>query len=56
MVIDAAVEYLPSPLDVNDGKISAKDIETGETIKEISISNDSSLAALAFKIATDPFV
>lgn len=56
MVIDAAVEYLPSPLDINEGKIDVKDVETGETFKQIEVSNSSSLAALAFKIATDPFV
>lgn len=56
MVIDAAVEYLPSPIDINDWKIAAKDVETGEIIKEIPVANNSSLAALAFKIATDPFV
>ena len=56
MVIDAAVDYLPSPVDVNDGKIDCKDLETKEVFKQISVANDSSLAAIAFKIATDPFV
>jgi elongation factor G len=56
MVIDAAIEYLPSPLDVNEGKIDVKDIDTGEVSKTINVAADSSLAAIAFKIATDPFV
>ena len=56
MVIDAAVEYLPSPLDVNEGKIDVKDIDTKEIFKSIEVSADSSLAAIAFKVATDPFV
>jgi elongation factor G len=56
MVIDAAVEFLPSPVDVNEAKIDCKDIDTKENFKEISVANDSSLAAIAFKIATDPFV
>ena len=56
MVIDAAVEYLPSPLDINDWKVPVKDIDTGEVIKEIPVADDSPLAALAFKVATDPFV
>jgi elongation factor G len=56
MVIDAAVEFLPSPMDVNDGIINCKDVESGENFKQINVSNDSSLAALAFKVATDPFV
>ncbi len=56
MVIDAAVEYLPSPQDVNDAMVDCKDLDTGEVFKQIKVSNDSSLAAIAFKIATDPFV
>jgi elongation factor G len=56
MVIDAAVEYLPSPVDVNDAMIDCKDIDTKENFKQIPVSNDSTLAAIAFKIATDPFV
>jgi len=56
MVIDAAVDYLPSPVDVNDAQIDCKDIDTKEVFKQIPVANDSSLAAIAFKIATDPFV
>jgi len=56
MVIDAAVEFLPSPVDVNDSQIDCKDIDTKEVFKQIKVSNDSSLAAIAFKIMTDPFV
>ncbi len=56
MVIDAAVEFLPSPVDVNDAQIDCKDLDTKETFKQIPVSNDSSLAAIAFKIMTDPFV
>lgn len=56
MVIDAAVEFLPSPVDVNEGVLSVKSIDTKEELKTFPISNDSSLAAIAFKIATDPFV
>lgn len=56
MVIDAAVEYLPSPVDVNEAMIDCKDLDSKETFKQIPVANDSSLAAIAFKIATDPFV
>ena len=56
MVIDATVDYLPSPMDVNKWKLTVKDIETKEELKTFDISADSSLAAIAFKIATDPFV
>ena len=56
MVIDAAVDFLPSPVDVNEAQIDCKDIDSGETFKQIPVADDSSLAAIAFKIATDPFV
>ena len=56
MVIDAAVEFLPSPMDVNEAQIDCKDIDSGENFKKIPVSNESSLAAIAFKVATDPFV
>lgn len=56
MVIDAAVAFLPSPIDVNGGKMEVMDIDTKEPLKTIEVSASSSLAALAFKIATDPFV
>jgi hypothetical protein len=36
--------------------LAVKDIDSGEIKKEFKIGNDTSLAALAFKIATDPFV
>ncbi len=56
MVIDAAVEFLPGPLDVNEGKLTVKDIDDIEKTKDIKVSKDSPLAALAFKVATDPYV
>ncbi len=56
MVIDAAVDYLPSPVDVNNAEIDCKDIDSKENFKKIPVASDSSLAAIAFKIATDPFV
>ncbi|ERL66024.1 elongation factor G [Schleiferilactobacillus shenzhenensis] len=53
MLLDAVVDYLPSPLDVKP--YNAKDPETGEAV-ELTAGDDKSFAALAFKIATDPFV
>ncbi len=52
-LLDAVCAYLPSPLDV--GSIKGKDPNTHRTI-ERNPSADQPLAALAFKIATDPFV
>ncbi|WP_035292554.1 elongation factor G [Clostridium sp. KNHs214] len=53
MMIDAAVKYLPSPLDVPS--IKGMDPETKEEVERHSDDNEP-LAALAFKIATDPFI
>lgn len=53
MMIDAAVDYMPSPLDIP--AIKGVDAVTGEEV-ERHTSDEEPLAALAFKIATDPFV
>ncbi len=50
-VLDAVINYLPSPLDVP--AIKGADIYDGEERKP---SVDEPFSALAFKIATDPFV
>ncbi|RDF83969.1 elongation factor G [Lactiplantibacillus plantarum] len=53
MLMDAVVDYLPSPLDVKPYK--ATDPETEEEVDLIA-GDDKPFAALAFKVATDPFV
>jgi elongation factor G len=53
LLLDAIVEYMPSPLDVTQIKGVIPDTETEE---ERPSSDDAPFAALAFKIATDPFV
>jgi len=54
LVLDAVVDYLPSPIDVPAIKATEVDDET----KEVAIKYDDSapFSALAFKVATDPFV
>jgi len=52
-VLDAVVEYLPAPDEVAAIKGVLSD---GETEGERMSSDDEPFAALAFKIATDPFV
>jgi len=54
MVIDAAVDYLPGPLDVNEGMITVTDIDDSEKTEDIAVDVASPLWALAFKVATDP--
>jgi elongation factor G len=53
MVLDAVTEYLPSPIDVPAMKAVDPDDESIPVI--IKAADDQPLAALAFKIATDPF-
>ena len=52
-VLDLITDYLPSPVDV--ASIKGIDAKTGEAI-ERKPSVDEPTSALAFKIATDPFV
>ncbi len=53
MLLDAIIEFLPSPLDVDD--IEALNPDT-EKMEIRSPKSDEPFSALAFKIATDPFV
>ena len=52
-LLDAIVDYMPAPTDVPD--ITGVNPETGEEDSRPS-SDEEPFAALAFKIATDPFV
>ena len=53
LVLDAVIDYLPSPLDIPLPK--GIDPETDEEITR-EVSDTAPLAALAFKVAVDPFV
>lgn len=53
VMLDAVVEYLPAPTDV--AAIDGLKLD-GETKDERHASDDEPFSALAFKIATDPFV
>ena len=53
-MLDAVIEYMPSPTDVPAIKGVLDDAD--ETEAERPSSDDEPFAALAFKIATDPFV
>ncbi len=52
-ILDAVVNFLPSPVD--RGVIKGTDVKTGEPL-ERKPSDSEPFTALAFKIATDPFV
>ncbi|MEK7081518.1 MAG: elongation factor G, partial [Patescibacteria group bacterium] len=53
LVLDAVVDYLPSPLDIPPAK--GLDPKTGEQI-EREASDETPFSALAFKLQNDPFV
>lgn len=54
LVLDAVIDYLPSPIDVP----AIKGTEVDDITKELDVfpKDDAPFAALAFKVATDPFV
>jgi elongation factor G len=52
-LLDAVIDYLPTPLDVPP--ISGKNIKTGKDDQRKASDNEP-FAAIAFKIATDPYV
>ena len=52
-LLDAIIDYMPAPIDVDD--IIGQDPNTGMDESRPS-SDDAPFSALAFKIATDPFV
>ena len=54
-LLDAVVAYMPSPLDINGGKINGTDPKTEEPIQR-EMGDEAPFSALAFKIITDPFV
>lgn len=54
-VLDLVVDYLPSPLDRDQGQIVGVNPKNGENVVR-KASTSEPLTALAFKIATDPFV
>ena len=51
-LLDAVIEYMPSPLDIP--AIKGTDLEGNEIVRESS--DDEPFSALVFKIMTDPFV
>lgn len=54
LVLDAVVDYLPAPIDVASPHATDVKDETKEI--EIRQADDAPFSALAFKVATDPFV
>ena len=55
-LLDAVVDFLPSPVDVPAIDGPRSDDKAEETLIERPAADDAPFAALAFKIMTDPFV
>jgi len=53
-LLDAVIDYLPSPLDV--GSVKGFNVDNRDLHDERPPSDDAPMSALAFKIMTDPFV
>lgn len=53
-MIDLVVDYLPSPIDIP--AVKGISVDDAEVELEREASDDAPMSALAFKIATDPFV
>ena len=58
LLLDAIVDYLPSPLDIPpiQAVLSDEDLELGRKPEERAPSDDDPLCALTFKVMTDPYV
>ncbi len=54
LMLDAVCDFLPCPLDI--GAIEGEDVDNAEKKLSRKPSNDEPIAAIAFKILTDPFV
>ncbi|HTY11966.1 MAG TPA: elongation factor G [Bacteroidota bacterium] len=55
MLLDAVVDFLPSPIDINKGEISGHHPNMKDMIVR-KVTDSEKFTALAFKIMTDPFV
>ena len=55
MLLDAVINYLPSPVDMNSGLITGHHVNQKDRITR-RVADEEQFAALAFKIMTDPFV
>jgi len=55
MLLDSVISFLPSPLDMNEGKVQGHHINMSDHIIR-NVDDKEKFTALAFKIMTDPFV
>ena len=55
MLLDSVIQYLPSPVDLNEGKLVGHHVNMTDKV-ERKVSDKEPFTALAFKIMSDPFV
>ena len=55
MLLDAVIDYLPSPIDTSEGTITGHHVNMTDHIVR-KVNDKEKFTALAFKIMTDPFV
>jgi elongation factor G len=55
MLLDAVVDFLPSPLDISGGEITGHHTHRKDSVVR-KVDDNSKFTGLAFKIMTDPFV
>ncbi len=55
MLLDSVISYLPSPIDMNEGKVQGHHMNMTDHVFR-TVNDKETFAALAFKIMTDPFV
>jgi elongation factor G len=55
MLLDAVIDYLPSPVDMNEGMITGHHVNMTDHIVR-KVDDKEKFTALAFKIMSDPFV
>jgi len=53
-LLDAVVDFMPSPLDIED--VQGVDVDDSEVAMSREASDDAPFSALAFKVMNDPFV
>jgi elongation factor G len=53
-LVDAVIDYLPSPLDVPPA--TGQDVDDPEIVQEIASDDNGKFCSLAFKLWTDPYV
>lgn len=55
MLLDSVIDYLPAPIDMNEGVVIGHHVNMQDQIKR-KVDDKEKFTALAFKIMTDPFV